>query len=158
MPRMKGVRDPHLAGDRTHTACSRRLSIKVCPNWALCDRLITAMHHDQRNGQVRRDNAAAAIFLLYAARDDLECMTARHTALQACDTALASPSMFASPQMFALPSGKDLLSKLQTVCRKLQDAHRCRVIEHIEETVDTLERKLGETDSKKLERITQARK
>jgi len=46
-----------------------------------------------------------------------------------------------------LPSGKDLLSKLQTVCRKLQDAHRCRVIEHIEETVDTLERKLGETDS-----------
>ncbi len=85
-------------------------------------------------------------------------MTARHTALQACDKALASPSIFGSPQMFGLPSGKDLLSKLQTVCRKLQDAHWCRVIENIEETVDTLEGKLGETDSKKLERITQARK
>ena len=88
--------------------------------------------------------------LFIPGRQSGRAMTARHTALQACDKALASPSMFALR--------KDLLSKLQTVCRKLQDVHRCRVIEHIEETVDTLERKLGESDSKKLERITQARK
>src|SRR6266567_2770129 len=28
MPRMERVRDAYLAGDRTHTACSRRLSIR----------------------------------------------------------------------------------------------------------------------------------
>ena len=85
-------------------------------------------------------------------------MTARHTALQACDNALASPSIFTLPSTFDFPSGKDMLSKLQTVCRKLQDVHRCRVIECIEETLDTVYPKLGETDSKKLERITQASK
>jgi tetratricopeptide (TPR) repeat protein len=84
--------------------------------------------------------------------------TARHTALQACDKALASPSILTSRKMFDLPSGKNLLSKLQTVCRKLQDAHRCRVIEHIVETVDTLEQKPGETDAKRLERIMHARR
>src|SRR5262249_42669648 len=41
----------------------------------------------------------------------------------------------------------------QTVCRKLQDVHRCRVIEHIEETFD-FHRRLGETASKWLVRIT----
>jgi len=62
--------------------------------------------------------------LFIPGRQSVRAMTARHTALQACDKALASPSMF------ALPSGKDLLSKLQTVCRKLQDVHRCRVGGH----------------------------
>ena len=96
--------------------------------------------------------------LFIPGRQSGRAMTARHTALQACDKALASPSILNSPKMFAFPSGKDLLPKLQTVCRKLQDAHRCRVVEHIVETVDTLEQKPGETDAKKLGRIMQARK
>ena len=96
--------------------------------------------------------------LFIPGRQGRRTMTARHTALQACDKALASPSILTSPEMFVFPSGADLLSKLQTVCRKLQDAHRCRVIEHIVETVDTLEQKPGETDAKKLERIMHARR
>jgi tetratricopeptide (TPR) repeat protein len=95
-------------------------------------------------------NILAELFI--PGRQNERVMTARHTALQACDNALASPSIFASPSMFDLPSGKDMLSKLQSVCRKLQDLHRCRVIERIEETFDTV--KLGETNS--IERLTQA--
>jgi tetratricopeptide (TPR) repeat protein len=94
--------------------------------------------------------------LFIPGRQSERVTTARHTALQACDNALASPSIFTVPSTLDFPSGKDMLSKLQTVCRKLQDVHRCRVIERIEETLDTVEPKLGETDSKQLERITQA--
>ncbi|MGX1050850.1 tetratricopeptide (TPR) repeat protein [Bradyrhizobium japonicum] len=96
--------------------------------------------------------------LFIPGRQSERATTARHTALQACDNALASPSIFASPSMFDLPSGKDMLPKLQTVCRKLQDVHRCRVIEHIMETFDTFEPKRGESDPQRLERIVQATK
>jgi len=84
--------------------------------------------------------------LFMPGRQSGRAMAARHTALQACDKALTSP--------FGMD--KDILSKLQAVCRKLQDVHRCRVIERIEEPLDTREAKLGETNSKRLEGITQA--
>jgi tetratricopeptide (TPR) repeat protein len=87
--------------------------------------------------------------LFITGRQGGRAMTAPYSALQACDRALVSPSMFASP------SGKDLLSKLETVCRKSQDTHRCGVIECIGETVHTLKEKSGETNPKRCERITQ---
>src|SRR4029077_21009790 len=84
-----------------------------------------------------------------------------YTTLQACDKALASPWIFVSPSIVDLPSAKDSLSKLKIVYHKLQNVHRCRVIEHVEEafkTLDTIKERFGETNSERRERITQVAK
>jgi tetratricopeptide (TPR) repeat protein len=82
------------------------------------------------------------------ARPNARTKNARDTASQACDNALASPSYIE----------KNILPKLQAVCRELQNLHQCRVVEHIKETFDTFESERGESDSQRLERIVHATK
>lgn len=71
--------------------------------------------------------------------------TARRTALQACETALASPSI----------TDEETRSRLSEACQILHEFDRCRVIERIGKALDAIKAVPSETNAQQLERISQ---